>query len=293
MAYTNGYIPRDRLVLLASGTNEHGYWEHLLSPASAARHRALVARAKARTGRTLAMGPGYSAYRPYDNQVLARKLYGLGAALPGTSSHGGRWEDRETLAMDYANWAWVYANHGGQAAFFEDARAVGLAPGMIMRSRGYPDEPWHVIDLNPWSPVPATAGSTELLTEAPIENRDIVMRTIYDTDNTNDATRRAAVGELTFEVQGPAASARERKLWGDPEPVTSAEWDGILASVNKRRAQNGLDPLTGFRGEVGDEEFDYAALAAAIVTAGGTAPTAAQIAKAVNDDAAKRRQGWQ
>jgi hypothetical protein len=30
---------------------------------------------------------------------------------------------------------------------------------MIMRSRGYPDEPWHVIDLDPWGPVPAFSGT--------------------------------------------------------------------------------------------------------------------------------------
>lgn len=154
--YRNGQIPETLLVVFKRGHNStDGDWYHALSPATYAKHRALVARALARTGRTLEITDGFGAYRPYHAQVIARNLYGNGAALPGTSSHGGHWEGRQTLAMDYGNWAWVYQNHGGQASFFADCRAVGLTPGMIMRSRGYPDEPWHVIDLDPWGPVPA------------------------------------------------------------------------------------------------------------------------------------------
>lgn len=157
--YRNGYVPRDRLVLLASGVNTTvGHWEHLLSPRAAALHHALVARAKARTGRTLAMGAGWSAYRPYGQQVTARQIYGNGAAVPGTSSHGGFWEGRDTLAMDYSNWSWVYG--GDRAAFYADCRAVDLEPGLIEPRRGYPDEPWHVVCGDPWGPVPAGSGST-------------------------------------------------------------------------------------------------------------------------------------
>ncbi|MER6564561.1 hypothetical protein ABT300_44050 [Streptomyces sp. NPDC001027] len=79
---------------------------------------------------------------------------------------------------------------------------------------------------------------------------DITMRTIYNTDDKNDETRRAAVGELTFHVQGPDISRNERKLWGDPQSVTQAEWDSALNMVNTRRAMNGLRPLKGTRGEI-------------------------------------------
>lgn len=154
-SYKNGYIPSSLLVTFATGTNADGYWEHQLSPATLAKHRALVARASRRGA--LRLTPGWSCYRPYYWQEVAQRLYGNGAAKPGTSSHGGFWEGRQTLAMDYHNWSTLYG--GDQAAWFADCRAVGLTPGMIMRSRGYPDEPWHVIDLDPWAPAPAGIGA--------------------------------------------------------------------------------------------------------------------------------------
>lgn len=158
--YTNGNIPYGLLVTFKRGWNQtDGDWDHSLSPATKARHDELVRLAKARTGRDLAISLGWSAYRPYAAQVLARKIHGIGAAEPGKSSHGGSWEGKQTLAMDYGNWAWVYEGKGGRDAFWADCRAAGLTPGMIMKSRGYPDEPWHVIDLNPWSAVPSFGGS--------------------------------------------------------------------------------------------------------------------------------------
>lgn len=154
--YRNGFIPLDKMIVFYRGWSKvDGNYYHALSPSTYRKHLALVARAKQRTGRTLQISRGWSAYRPYDAQVHARRIHGVGAAWPGTSSHGGFWEGQQTLAMDYGNWAWVYERHGGKAQFFADCRAVGLTPDMISRRRGYPDEPWHVIDLDPWAPVPA------------------------------------------------------------------------------------------------------------------------------------------
>jgi hypothetical protein len=158
VTWRNGYIPESELIVFQRGWNAtDGNWFHGFTPGTYAKHLALLARAKSRTGRDLYLSSGWSAYRPMHAQEIARRIWGNGAAWPGTSSHGGFWEGRETLAGDYGNWAWVYANHGGRAAFYEDCRAVGLTPGMIEPSRGYPDEPWHVIDLDPRS-MPAPAG---------------------------------------------------------------------------------------------------------------------------------------
>lgn len=151
--YRNGQIPASVLIKIASGTNGDGYWEHLLSPSQKRKHDALVARARKRTGRTLKITSGWNAYRPLEPQWTAKRKYGSGAAWPGTSSHGGTYKGADAMAMDYGNWSWVYG--GDRAAFFADCRAVGLDPGVIS------DELWHVIDRDPWAPVPASLPKTD------------------------------------------------------------------------------------------------------------------------------------
>lgn len=160
--HKNGYVPRGELVSIKSGTHPvYGFWEHLLTRKFLVKHNALVRRARERTGRTLAAGDGYSFYRPMSAQLLARKIYGLGAADPGKSSHGGEFWGKDSLACDYSNWQWVYENHGGREAFFADCRAVGLEPGVISRANGYPDEPWHVVCWEPFGAAPASEVSAE------------------------------------------------------------------------------------------------------------------------------------
>lgn len=181
--YSNGYIPYSLLITFNRGKNSvDGDWDHSLSPATKARHEALLRRAFRRTGRWLAISSGWSAYRPYAAQVRAREIHGRGAAEPGKSSHGGLWENKQTLAMDYGNWAWVYEGKGGQQAFYDDCRAVGLKPGMISEARGYPEEPWHVIDDNPWSAVPIF-GDEVIIPAIVNKEGDIDMRVVkYGTD---------------------------------------------------------------------------------------------------------------
>lgn len=157
VTYSNGYIPSSLLVTFNVGRSAgEGEWKHQLSPATYAKHLALVALARKNTGRTLTLSNGWSGYRPYSAQVYARQRYGNGAAWPGTSSHGGFWEGQQTLAIDYGNWSYVY--NGSRDAFYRDCRAVGFEPGLISPQRGYPDEPWHVVDKNPWAAVGAVAG---------------------------------------------------------------------------------------------------------------------------------------
>lgn len=156
--YPNGEIPYSKLIIFGRGKYPDGKeWVWALSPGTYAKHLALVARVKAARGRELKPGPGSSYYRDLAEQVRARAIYGNGAARPGTSSHGGYWEGMNTLAIDYSNWEYVY---GGDTpttrkAFGADCLAVGLSPFLISTARGYPDEPWHVIDKNPWRAMPA------------------------------------------------------------------------------------------------------------------------------------------
>ncbi len=161
--YPNGYIPDNVLITFGSGwSSGEGNWTHRLSVSSYSKHKALVDLAKQNTGKTLVITPGNNAYRDYAAQVYARKMHGNGAAVPGTSSHGGWWEGQNTLAIDYHNWSYVYG--GDRNAFYRDVRAVGLTPGLISVPRGYPDEPWHVVDLEPWI-VPSGGGSTPVTVE--------------------------------------------------------------------------------------------------------------------------------
>lgn len=158
--YRNGYVPSDLLITFNVGVSTgEGLWKHQLSPATYAKHIALVALARVNTGRTLTISAGWGAYRPYAAQVYARSVHGNGAAVPGTSSHGGFWERQQTLAIDYGNWSYVYG--GSRDAFYRDVRAVGLEPGLISPQRGYPDEPWHVVDKSPWQAVGSGSGGIE------------------------------------------------------------------------------------------------------------------------------------
>lgn len=157
--WKNGYIPDSELVRFGeTGWNEvDGDWYWALTAPTLARVRRLIALAKARTGRDLSPGDGFSCYRPYGIQVKAKNKYGIGAATPGWSSHGGFWEGIETMAVDFSNWGYVY--NWDREAFYADCWAAGLVPGMIEPRRGYPDEPWHVIDMNPRT-MPAFASTS-------------------------------------------------------------------------------------------------------------------------------------
>lgn len=66
--------------------------------------------------------------------------------------------------------------------------------------------------------------------------KDTEMRIIYNTDNPDDNTRRALVGELSFQVITAGQSVREGKLWGATVNFTQGEWDACQALVVARRA---------------------------------------------------------
>lgn len=208
MSYRNGEIPESALVIFKRGHNSRDgdfYWG--LPPATYLKHLALVARALKRTGRTLSPSDGWSTYRPVAAQIAARKRYGTGAAVPGTSSHGGFWEGRDTAAIDYGNWAAVYAKFRGRAReeFYADCRAVGLTPGMISKARGYPDEPWHVIDLDPWAAVPEGSISSTLEDDMPDMNTFL---------NTAAYTGGPTISEVLKALDRNLAPALVDMIWG-------------------------------------------------------------------------------
>jgi hypothetical protein len=239
--YANGYIPLDLLVVFDRGWNStDGNWYHALSPATLARHLALQARAAARRIKAglpaleLQISRGWSAYRPYAAQLLARKIHGNWAAVPGTSSHGGSWEGKQTLAMDYSNWAAVYKDIGGLDAFAADCRAVGLSPLLIVPERGYPYEPWHVNDLNPWSAVPAFGDvkpfPIPVATPVPESEEDDMLylhvggdKPFFTVLNTNS--------NVYFPPVTGNAPAAWTIAWGAPKKATVEDFNALLSTV--------------------------------------------------------------
>jgi len=85
-------------------------------------------------------------------------------------------------------------------------------------------------------------GIIKLITE---KKGDTTMRVIFNKDapTSEDATRRALIGELTFQVITGPESVRERKLWGKPENVTKGEWAATKKLVEARRKELGLPAL--------------------------------------------------
>lgn len=142
MAYLNGRVPKSKLK----------YFEGMrFFPGTLRRWIAFRDEVKAETGETLELT---SAYRDYDEQVKARQEYGIMAAVPGTSSHGGIWtgsttgrgglptwvSGRETGALDvgdYYNIPW--------ATFDRLATKHGFIADIVV-----PKELWHIVDLDPW-----------------------------------------------------------------------------------------------------------------------------------------------
>lgn len=135
------------------------------------------------------------------------------------------------------------------------AKSAGLISIPAQAARGMEYVGWartygSRIRLTITRPAPVDGGATPLPSPVPEpEEGDIEMRHIYNTDNPDNETRRATVGELTFHVVGPLASARERVLWGAPVSVDNGGWATALDMVNTRRAMAGLPPLKGVRGE--------------------------------------------
>lgn len=157
--YTNGNWPESMFEVYATGRDEDGPWKHLLTAGTRHKLDRLKELAYKRTGRRLEVSPGWSCYRPIGPQRVYRARYGNGAAYPGTSSHGINWLDGERgwrvcLAIDIHNWGWVYG--WNRDTWYADCRTAGFAPGLIHPSRGhgYPDEPWHIIDLEPFAAPP-------------------------------------------------------------------------------------------------------------------------------------------
>lgn len=234
MPWKNGEIPLKELHVFNTGRTIHNVngkkyvedWVQATTPGTYQKHLALVALAKRNRGRTLQASPGFSFYRPLAAQDFARFLFGNGAARRGTSSHGGWWEGRETMAIDYHNWSEVYG--GDRAAWYADVRAVGLTPGMISPARGYPDEPWHVIDLEPRRAVPAGGGATSFNPAPATLPEEEEMSEIIS----SSAGQSLMSGSLVVSFPSPADVTAALKAGLRVVEVSAAMHESIIAAAN-------------------------------------------------------------
>lgn len=168
-AHRNGQFPLSMMLPIATGTNSDGYWEHRLAPGQKRRWEALVEDVLANERVRLKITDGWNAYRPLDAQWTAYRNNPPGmAAYPGTSSHGGIYNGRDAMAIDVANWGLL-----GKDKFYAYARKHGFTAGAIS------NEPWHIIDYNPWV-VPAGGGSTPFTPPTPSEEDDMLALRITD-----------------------------------------------------------------------------------------------------------------
>lgn len=219
--YSNGGVPASVLVTIASGTNSDGYWEHQLTPATLVKHNRLVQLGLDRRGRRLQITPGWNAYRPLDAQWTAYRNSPPGyAAYPRTSSHGGEYQGRDAMAMDYGNWAYVW---GTQDAFYAACREVGLVPGVFSW------EPWHVIDYAPFAAVAGGSGASTFNPISALEGDEMYAMRVAGTDPARPA--------VAVSLQGTTRLTDEEfaNFYGGPkfDGINARQYDVNLA-VNGR-----------------------------------------------------------
>ena len=89
---------------------------------------------------------GWNVYRPIGPQRNYRRHYGIRAAEPGKSSHGGKYRGQEVFAADIANVDSLAPGNPSlaRARLTALAKAVGLTVNFVT-----PTEWWHVGDFNP------------------------------------------------------------------------------------------------------------------------------------------------
>lgn len=115
--------------------------------------------------------------------------------------------------------------------------------------------------LRPFSTVPSGGGGGGIEKK----DEDIPMRVLYNKDDSNDDTRRALIGELSFQVITGPQSTRERKFWGDPVNVTKGEWAAARDLVIARRKELGLPVSISGNGSVGASKADVDAAADRVI----------------------------
>lgn len=244
MMYPNGEVPLSKLIHVSGNI-----W---LPPGTLARVNWAIEQAHAKygvrlriTGQNSSHWNTWNGYRPLSAQILYRNAYGVMAAVPRTSSHGGTYRGQEVFAADFDNWAEL-----GWARFSAIMRLAGLTVDFVT-----PTERWHVGDFNNVWFVPSFAsggggsalnpGSTTTI-KLPEED-DMRFITVKDNIDGNGVGGWALLNTswkpggpnprpyLIIRVDEKDAQARADRwmdVWGAPRSVSRQAWlDSIDAVV--------------------------------------------------------------
>lgn len=144
--YANGDFPMSLFIEVPGQEGDDAY----LTPTVANDWLALKKYVLDTYGVVIWIMPGFNAYRPRPNQVIAKNAAiaegrPLDAATPGTSSHGGRYiqsgsprDGHESLAIDVGGYQKL-----DRADWYAACRKYGFEPGF------FDWEPWHIIHWRP------------------------------------------------------------------------------------------------------------------------------------------------
>jgi len=258
--YQNGQVPYSVVsVVLATGTDQNGYWEMRATPATAARWKYAKQLCQQWYGRPIYIRTGWNIYRPLHIQQQARDRACAvkrcnEAAVPGYSSHGGNWNGRDCLAID------VEPNGLSWAQIDKAMVAAGFSAGLITQAiSGRPGgEPWHYIDFNAFGPVPAFAGAQ------PFEEDDM----FSDEDRKMLQSVRDAIffGGKSMHDDGKPLAQSVAEIQDKIGPILRPGPDGVKQPVSLRQevadAKTGILQLLGRPAAEVKVDIDEAEIAA-------------------------------
>lgn len=189
------------MVSLGAGRDDIGLWQHLAPPGTAARWGELFKLAYQKYGVSLRITPGWNVYRPLNIQRIYRARLGIYAAVPGTSSHGGVYQGRESMAIDVANWRDLGETQTqAWSRFVALCRLVGFTTNFVT-----PTELWHIGDFDPWTvPQFAAVVIKPFPTPEPKEE-DTPMLGRFTYQRSDGVTVRVVHGEGYFEEHADSA----------------------------------------------------------------------------------------
>lgn len=145
--YRNGDIPAHLLI--------HMGGEHYATAGTKAKIEALIADIWKNERVRVWVTSGPNIYRDIANQIATKNHFisigkGWMAAAPRFSSHGGEFEGKDALAVDFSGYDALGVNK-----WYGYLRKHGFEAGYFNGKNGRPYEPWHAIDWDPYRNVVA------------------------------------------------------------------------------------------------------------------------------------------